>query len=217
MAELLKLTTDHLQAIARLHVRGLDSGEIRDRLAEGVGDGHGGRLPPVEISGSGIRYHLREGAEVPAMVDALREEQWGQVRSSRIAWAGWRVRELEKLYEGAAAEAQAAEGKAKERWVRLALRALDQAADELPSEEGRRGRAGGDRHVHLHAGDPDTRERLERRLLELAGELTDAELLDLDPQAAPAQANEGEGEGGSDQADDQTTSQPNPEGPGSPP
>lgn len=193
-----KLSDGHVDFIHWKTAEGESAQAIADLLAEGPADADGHRLEPVEITRHGVRYRQTTD-KGEAAIEEWRRRLYGEALVHKIAWPGWRLGQLQKLYAESLKGLLGAETPGeRRRWLREAGRLLGQAQDEMGASGklARRfeGPSTGERHLHLHAGsDSDARERLERRLVELAGELQDAELLDLPATHDPTHVGAGAG------------------------
>lgn len=103
MSKLLKLTRQHVDGIYRLHALGHQAVAITELLAEGIVTDDGAELCPVKVGESAVRHHLStDGGE-----EAVREWRlrlYGDVYASPLAYAGERMRQLQRIFDDARGE-----------------------------------------------------------------------------------------------------------------
>jgi len=93
------LTPAHLRALAVLAALGHPHTEISRRLAAGVRTPRLGQLSPISFSAEAVGRRLRECDETRALVREARHSLFSDVYDSPLAYAGHRMRSLERVLE----------------------------------------------------------------------------------------------------------------------
>ena len=98
MSTLKKLTRVHVDGIYRLHALGHQPVAIAELLAEGIVTDDGAELYPVKVTEGAVRHHLTEAGGEEA-VRQWRLRLYGDVYASPLAYAGERMRQLQRVFD----------------------------------------------------------------------------------------------------------------------
>ena len=178
-----KLSDQHYDAITRQSALGVGATDITRMLADGIETSEGNTLLPVVIKNeSTIRRHVERRQE---QVDKWRQKIFGDLQAEPLAWPGFRLRELRRIYDMAMGAAQNYEpGTEQQKYLGIAKGVLETASREPASLAPREGT----KHVHLHGGNEEAINDLRVSLARNLSAMMDADVLEETVEALEIEA-----------------------------
>ncbi len=167
------LSKQHFDAITRQSALGVGATDITRMLADGIETDEGNTLVPVVIKNeSTIRRHIeRRQTEV----EGWREKIFGDLQAEPLAWPGFRLKELRRIYNMCMGGAENSRpGADQQKYLNIAKAVLETASRETARLAPREGA----KHVHLHGGGEDAVAGLRISLARSLSEMADANVLE---------------------------------------